>query len=267
MRQQHEQRINFTELCEKLLPLARCAGQAIMDIYRQDTLEIQQKADQSPVTEADRAAHSILAQGLSALITDCPVVSEEDDTSMAYRHNQGFFWLIDPLDGTKEFIARNNEFTVNIALIENGRTVMGVVYAPALDCMYWGGAAFGAFRNQSGHIETIQVDTAQINERHRVVASKSHLNAETRAFIERLGHVSIVQAGSSLKFCRIAEGSADIYPRMGPTCEWDTAAAHAVLEGAGGIVTDIDGRPLYYGKKDVLNPSFVGACNTAWLSR
>lgn len=266
MRQQHQQQINLTALCAQILRLAECAGRAIMQIYRQDNAHVAYKEDQSPVTEADRAAHQVLATGLAGLIPGCPVVSEEDDTSMVYRQDQGRFWLIDPLDGTKEFIARNDEFTVNIALIDNGRPVLGVVYAPALDCIYWGGADFGAFRDQSGTIQTIRVETAKVT-RHRVVASKSHLNAETQAFIERLGKVNLVQAGSSLKFCRVAEGAADIYPRLAPTCEWDTAAAQAVLEGAGGVVTDLHGHPLSYGKPEVLNPPFIGACSTAWLAK
>jgi 3'(2'), 5'-bisphosphate nucleotidase len=174
-------------------------------------------------------------------------------------------WLIDPLDGTKEFIAHNGEFTVNIALIDQGRSVLGVVYAPAIDALYWGGAGLGAFRRVGTSTAAIQVASHATDELCRVVASKSHLNAETQAFIDRLGPVSLVQAGSSLKFCRVAEGVADIYPRLAPTCEWDTAAAQAVLEGAGGVVLDLHGAPLRYGKPDVLNPSFIAARNAALI--
>ena len=177
------------------------------------------------------------------------------------------FWLIDPLDGTKEFIAKNGEFTVNIALIDHGRSVLGVVYAPALALLYWGGLGLGAYRIQDGRTETISVAHKLFNEQTqtqtcRVVASKSHLNESTQQFIDKLDSVSLIQAGSSLKFCLIAEGAADIYPRLAPTCEWDTAAAQAVLEGAGGVVLDFNTRePLCYGKREVLNPSFVASRN------
>ena len=202
-----------------LLSAARRAGQAIMDIYTSSQPDTQLKDDRSPVTAADLAAHRVLVAALAGLLPDCPVVSEEDRDSQRYRQATGRFWLIDPLDGTKEFLARNGEFTVNIALISQGRSVL--------------------------------------------VASKSHLNAETQAFIDRLGVVKLVQAGSSLKLCRIAEGAADIYPRLAPTCEWDTAAAQAVLEGAGGVVLDEQRAPLHYGKPDVLNPGFIATrCET-----
>ena len=184
---------------------------------------------------------------------------------MVHRQSHGRFWLIDPLDGTKEFISRNGEFTVNIALIEAGRTVLGVVYAPAMDALYWGGAGLGAFRCIGGQTVAIKVAASTPGAALRVVASKSHLNEATRSFIDRFGEVSLVQAGSSLKFCRVAEGEADIYPRLGPTCEWDTAAAQAVLEGAGGVVVDLEGAPLLYGKPDVLNPSFIACRDTSQI--
>jgi 3'(2'), 5'-bisphosphate nucleotidase len=169
------------------------------------------------------------------------------------------FWLIDPLDGTKEFLARNGEFTVNAALIENGIAVWGAVFAPVLDRLYWGGPSLEAFCQAQGELSTLKVVAPLAGQRLRVVASKSHLNAETTDFIQRLGETDLVQAGSSLKFCRVAEAAAEIYPRLAPTCEWDTAAAQAVVEGAGGQVTDLSGQRLRYGKPDVLNPSFVVA--------
>ena len=253
------------DLFTHLMPIARQAGDAIMAIYNSRQSGVREKADQSPVTEADLAAHVVLAKALGSLLPIYPVVSEEDENSLVYRHNVGIFWLIDPLDGTKEFIARNGEFTVNIALIEHGRSVLGVVYAPAIDCMYWGGAGLGAFRMTATETQSIKVSAAEPDDGFRVVASKSHLNAETQTFIDRLGSVSLVQAGSSLKFCRVAEGMADLYPRLAPTCEWDTAAAQAVLEGAGGVVVDPDGNPLRYGKPEVLNPSFIAARSTALI--
>lgn len=247
------------ELTSRLLLAAREAGQAIMGIYNAGQADVHVKADQSPVTAADLAAHEVLITALQNLLPDCPVVSEEDDSSLTYRQEVGRFWLIDPLDGTKEFIARNGEFTVNIALIDQGSAVFGVVYAPAIDCMYWGGADYGAFSESLDGARPIQVAAASSPETCRVVASKSHLNEETQRFIDQLGVVSLVQAGSSLKFCRVAEGQADIYPRLAPTCEWDTAAAQAVLEGAGGVVLDQQGKPLRYGKSDVLNPAFIAS--------
>lgn len=211
------------------------------------------------------AAHRVLASQLTSLLPNCPVVSEEDMASQVYRQDKGQFWLIDPLDGTKEFIARNDEFTVNIALIKKGRSVLGVVYAPAIDALYWGGAGLGAWRCVRGKTADIKVSANSAPDACRVVASKSNLNETTQSFIDRLGLVSLVKIGSSLKFCRVAEGEADIYPRLAPTCEWDTAAAQAVLEGAGGMVLDLDGQPLQYGKPDVLNPSFIATRDKALI--
>lgn len=254
-----------TDLFTQLLPIARQAGGAIMAVYHSGQSGAREKADHSPVTEADLAAHVVLAKALGSLLPAYPVVSEEDENSLVHRHGAGSFWLIDPLDGTKEFLARNGEFTVNIALIEQGRSVLGVVYAPAIDCMYWGGAGLGAFRMTATETQAIKVAQAETNGVCRVVASKSHLNPETQAFIDRMGPADLVQAGSSLKFCRVAEGAADIYPRLAPTCEWDTAAAQAVLEGAGGFVLDLNGDPLRYGKPDVLNPSFIASRSAALI--
>lgn len=239
-----------------------------MEIYEKHVLNIEPgstafiglKDDQSPLTLADLSAHQIIARGLHDLIHGVAVVSEEDATSLAYRRGEGNFWLIDPLDGTKEFLAGNGEFTINIALIQNGKPLLGVVYAPVLDQLYWGGQGIGAFRQCAGVVEAIHVAAPVAKGAlFRVVASKSHMNAETTSFIAQLGATELLQAGSSLKFCRVSEGEADLYPRLAPTCEWDTAAAQAVLEGAGGSVVSLDGMPLRYGKADVLNPSFIAA--------
>jgi 3'(2'), 5'-bisphosphate nucleotidase len=256
---------NKEYLIQQLVPIARVAGEAIMAVYSRGMPEVQGKEDDSPVTEADLAAHRVLASWLKPLLPECPVVSEEDAGSLVYRQSHGRFWLLDPLDGTKEFIARNGEFTVNIALIEDRRCVLGMVYAPAIDALYWGGAGLGAFRCIGGQTVAIKVAASNTGKGSRVVASKSHLNEATRSFIDRLSEVSLVQAGSSLKFCRVAEGEADIYPRLAPTCEWDTAAGQAVLEGAGGVVVDLQGAPLRYGKPDVLNPSFISTRDTALI--
>lgn len=255
----------MNDIIEQILPIARQAGAAILAVYAQGSATVENKDDGSPVTQADLAAHRVIHPRLQGVLPDCPVVSEEDEGSQAHRRGQGRFWLIDPLDGTKEFIARNGEFTVNIALIEDGRAVLGVVYAPVLDAMYWGGAGLGAFRSVAGVTVPIQAGADASGGPCRVVASKSHLNEATQSLIDRLGAVSLVQAGSSLKFCRLAEGAADFYPRLAPTCEWDTAAAQAVLEGAGGAVLDLQGQSLRYGKSDVLNPSFIATRDVALI--
>jgi 3'(2'), 5'-bisphosphate nucleotidase len=248
-------------LAPKICALAAKAGEAIMAIYSSaDPVQLANKADDSPLTRADLAAHDCIGEGLLGLTPGVPVVSEEDADSWRHRRPEGCFWLVDPLDGTKEFLARNGEFTVNIALVVDGSPVWGVVYAPALDQMYWGGLGYGAQRVSGEDVASIQVaPPPAAGAQCRVVASKSHLNAETSALIAQLGATELVQAGSSLKFCRVAEGQADVYPRLAPTCEWDTAAAQAVLEGAGGHVVDLQGQALRYGKPDVLNPHFIAA--------
>jgi len=250
-----------------LLELAVAAGEAILRIYdsarhdgvRGASARLDDKSDHSPLTRADLAANDILCQGLRRLTPDIAVVSEEDNSSTR-QEDPGTFWLIDPLDGTKEFLAFNGDFTVNIALIVGGKPYFGVVYAPVLHAMYWGGLRFGAFRQTNALIEPIRVASPRPSGSvQRIIASRSHLNQQTSSLISRFPKVEIVQAGSSLKFCRVAEGAADIYPRLGPTCEWDTAAGQAVLEGAGGFVFDAAGFPLSYGKADVLNPHFIAA--------
>ena len=243
------------------MAIARAAGAAIMAVHQANT-KVMYKTDCSPLTEADTAAHHCITSRLAVLTPDIPVVSEEDEFSWAYRQPLGMHWLVDPLDGTKEFLTRSNEFTVNVALIRDSVPVLGVVFAPDLDLMYWGGPELGAFRlSLNGKVSSaIRVTpSAPRSPICRVVASKSHLDEETCRFIQRLEPAALVQVGSSLKFCRLAEGAADIYPRLGPTCEWDTAAAQAVLEGAGGVVVDLNGSSLRYGKADIHNPPFVAA--------
>jgi len=202
--------------------------------------------------------------GLTALTPDIPIPSEESaNAPWEERKTWTRFWLVDPIDGTKDFTNRTGEFTVNIALIENGEPVMGVVTAPALGDAYWGIKGQGAWKREAdGSTRRLAVENPP--QAIRAVASKNHMNEDTRHFIQQLGEHQLVQAGSSLKFCRIAEGQADIYPRLGPTCEWDTGAAHAVLVAAGGKVTQLDGTPLAYGKEEVLNPYFVAS--GAWYN-
>lgn len=247
-------------LVPSVVALAEAAGGDIMAIYNGGPTAMMHKADASPLTAADLAAHERIVTGLQALTPDIPIVSEEGCVPDEGARSAERFWLVDPLDGTKEFVARNGEFTVNIALVERGRPVLGVVTVPAQGVSYWGAKGVGAFRRVSAESAAQRIQVAVPREGGlalRVMASKSHLNEATRALIARMGHHELVQAGSSLKFCRIAEGAADVYPRLGPTCEWDTAAAQAVVEAAGGHVCTLQGEPLRYGKAEVLNPDFV----------
>lgn len=286
------------------LKAALQAGEAILEIYKQD-FEVEFKADKSPLTTADKASHRIIVQALEA--TPYPVLSEES-AEIGYddRKDWRTYWLVDPLDGTKEFIKKNDEFTVNIALIEEGHPVMGVVYAPVLQTIYYGSQiadmAQGAWRARNckdKSVSEIMASATPCSIRHascamglRVVASRSHCNAETQKFIADLerkyGDVELVSSGSSLKLCLVADGSADIYPRIAPTMEWDTAAAHAVVKAAGGEVFEYDEnlsvtsyamrepegveqggsvpdamrhvpRALRYNKENLLNPYFVAS--------
>jgi len=253
----------FSSILQDVLQIADEASERVLAIYHSD-FRVDYKKDHSPVTAADMASHDIIVRGLRALSHDIPVMSEEGvGVPWEERRHWHRFWLVDPVDGTKDFTQRTGEFTVNIALIENGEPILGVVTAPALSEAFWGIKGEGAHkRDRAGRVSRICV--AEPKDIKRVVASKNHLNSETRAFIERLGPHELVQAGSSLKFCRIAEGHADIYPRLAPTCEWDTAAAQAVLVAAGGKVETLDGQPLRYGKEDLLNPHFIAA--GSWCS-
>lgn len=245
----------MTGLLEDVKKIARAAGAAIMAVYESDDFNVQQKSDDSPLTKADLAAHKVICEGLRALETQYPIISEESsDISWEQRKHWCRYWLVDPLDGTKEFIKRNGEFTVNIALIEKGVPVMGVVYAPVLDAMYTGERDMGAFLNDKLIKVTVNAPATL-----RVVGSRSHPSQDTTDWLDALGKpYEMVPMGSSLKICLVAEGEADIYPRLGPTCEWDTAAAHAVLSAAGGEITTITGDPLLYNQKDdYLNPHFI----------
>lgn len=252
-------------LTPDLLKLAVEAGQAIMAIYNQGEVEVSQKEDQSPLTLADLASNQVIVTGLKDLSPQLPILSEESKT-VPYEDRQSWsqFWLVDPLDGTKEFIKRNGEFTVNIALVENGSPVLGVVHAPAINTTYWGISGVGAFK-QTPADSTPQPLTTRFYPEPllKIVASRSHAGAETEAFLEKLkaaqGDLEVVSIGSSLKLCLVADGSAHLYPRFGPTMEWDTAAAHCVVEQAGGQVTNMQGEPLHYNKSDLLNPFFMVA--------
>ncbi|MGB5444485.1 MAG: 3'(2'),5'-bisphosphate nucleotidase CysQ [Psychromonas sp.] len=235
--------------------IARLAGEAILQIYQRD-FDVQLKADTSPLTEADLAAHEIIMQGLAELTPEIPVLSEEDaNVDWSVRQTWQQYWLVDPLDGTKEFIKKNGEFTVNIALIENGKPILAVVYAPVLDKLY--------FSNKSQAFLTtaekanIPLQVCHNTERLKVLVSRSHPSAGILAYLDKLGNHETLAVGSSLKFCLIAEGLANLYPRLGPTMEWDTAAGHCIAEKAGARVCELDGQPLVYNQKEsLLNPFF-----------
>jgi 3'(2'), 5'-bisphosphate nucleotidase len=257
-------------LLRQIIAIAKAAGQGIMTVYNQPSGEIVLKADQSPLTEADLLSHRIIVEELMRLTPDIPILSEESAV-IPYEQRARWqrFWLVDPLDGTKEFIKRNGEFTVNIALIEQGRPVLGVVHAPVLDVCYAGAADTGAFVEREGRQpEPIHIRSRNERDTLKVVASRSHRDARTTALLDHLGPHECITMGSSLKFCLIAEGRAHFYPRLGPTMEWDTAAAHAVVNAAGGKVCDLSGADLRYNKADLHNPEFfvLGDSDHALLS-
>ena len=236
-----------------------CHGSAaILRVYHQE-FAVEHKHDESPLTAADLASHRIIVQRLGELDPQLPVLSEEGaDIPFATRRQWQDYWLIDPLDGTREFVKRNGEFTVNIARVRNGRPVLGVVHVPVSGISYLGQVDRGAWKVAAdGKVSAIRV-AARRHARARVAGSRSHAGDSLKRFLARLGDHEIVSMGSSLKLCLVAEGSADIYPRLGPTSEWDTAAAQAVVEAAGGSVTDTDLRPLRYNTKEsLLNPHFL----------
>jgi 3'(2'), 5'-bisphosphate nucleotidase len=248
---------------QDIVTLAKQAGEAIMAVYEKD-FEVEFKADESPLTEADKKAHHIIEEGLLALDkqnnTKIPILSEEGkDIPYEVRKNWEYFWLVDPVDGTKEFVKKNGEFTVNIALIHKDTPVLGVVYAPALNETYWAKQSEGAFKD--GH--RLPLKTNQERETYKVVASRSHMSDETKVFINAIEtdkEKELVSIGSSLKICLVAEGEADIYPRLAPTMEWDTGAAHAIVNEAGMQLQKYEGKvysPHLYNKENLLNGWFV----------
>ena len=245
------------DLLEQVGDIAKRAGQEILKIYETD-FQVEEKADSSPVTDADKAAEELILRSIQMGITDqYPIIGEEafaagnapalDDTP---------FWLVDPLDGTKEFVNRNGEFTVNIAIIDAGRPVLGIIHAPVLGLTYWG-AAVGTFA-QSGDGDERMITCRQAPAEGLVaMVSRSHRSPEMEDFLADYAIAGETTSGSSIKFCRIAEGEADLYPRLGRTMEWDTAAGHAIVRFAGGTVTDLDGNELIYGKPGFENPHFI----------
>lgn len=249
----------FALLLNGVVQLARTAGAAIMEVYRSEDFGETSKADNSPLTLADLAAHKVIVAGLGKLESGYPILSEEDaNIPYAERSKWTHFWLVDPLDGTKEFLKRNGEFTVNIALIEHGVPVLGVVYAPVLDVCYFAARGNGAFVQRGAQPpQSIRTIAHTAGATIKVVASRSHSDERTAALLKKLGEHECISMGSSLKLCLVAEAAAHFYPRLGPTMEWDTAAAHAVVNEAGGMVCDVAQQPLRYNKEDLHNPEFL----------
>jgi len=253
------------ELLEQAIPIARSAGDAILSVYAAD-FPVRSKPDASPVTDADERAEAIIVAGLARQTPAIPVVSEEAASAGRIPDVGRLFWIVDPLDGTKEFISRNGEFTVNIALIDSGMPVLGVVFAPALGRLYGGAIGVGAFSVDAAGSRTIHHVRPVPDGGLTIVSSRSHGDdTALKRFLAGRQVASSATAGSSLKFCLIASGVADLYPRLGRTMEWDTAAGHAILRAAGGHVTDLHGKEISYGKPGFENPHFV-ACGAKLAS-
>jgi len=258
-------------LIQTAISASLAAGKAILEVYNSDDFEVELKSDNSPLTLADRKAHNVIVGFLEK--TEIPILSEEGKgISFEERKHWKKFWLVDPLDGTKEFVKRNGEFTVNIALIENRKPIMGIIYVPVTDVLYVGKVTEGAYRVKNAsdfHTQEEIVNAAQQipverkDDACKVVASRSHMSRETELYIEKLrqeyNKVEIVSKGSSLKLCLVAEGEADIYPRFGPTSEWDTGAGHAIVVASGGsvVLADDETVNLRYNKQNILNPYFI----------
>ncbi|MFL0811386.1 MAG: 3'(2'),5'-bisphosphate nucleotidase CysQ [Agarilytica sp.] len=263
--------MNLDELLNEVLNISRAAGDEILKVYNDASgIDVETKSDSSPVTQADLKANALIVERLEALDPKYPVLTEESNMAdFEIRKNWSRYWIVDPLDGTKEFINRNGEFTVNIALIENHQPILGVVYVPVQDTAYLGLVGEKAEKISGDQREVIACRKLKsVLPVVEIVASKNHLNADTEQFIAAVqsayGEIDSKSIGSSLKFCLLAEGSADVYPRFAPTSEWDTAAAQAVLQAAGGQVYKQDLTPLdYNAKENILNPYFFAVADTS----
>jgi 3'(2'), 5'-bisphosphate nucleotidase len=258
------------QLLAAVTDIARRAGREILEVYAGSEIIATVKEDASPLTVADLRAHRLIEDALQQLTPEIPVLSEEaSELPFSARAAWPRYWLVDPLDGTREFLARNGQFTVNIALIEGHAPALGVVHVPVTDTTYLGRPGGGAWRARPGSAHEAIHAAAHSATPLRVVGSRSHRGDSLESFLERVGPHQLVPVGSSLKFCLVAEGAADVYPRLGPTSEWDTAAAHAVLMAAGGTVSQLDGTPLAYNTRaGLLNPHFVayGPKDRDWLA-
>jgi 3'(2'), 5'-bisphosphate nucleotidase len=248
--------------------LAISAGHAIIEHYQKD-IKVMIKEDQSPLTNADLDSNNIICSGLSKIDSTIPIISEESFVDWQIRKEWNKYWLIDPLDGTKEFINKNGEFTVNIALIENNKPVLGVIFVPVLSILYFASQNFGSYKlNCSSNLNSLNESTKiQVNEKNKsnhllVIGSRSHSNEDFNKWVkENIEDYELIKTGSSLKFCHIADGNADLYPRFGPTSEWDIAAGHIILTEAGGIINSIDSEEILYNtKENILNPFFIASC-------
>lgn len=245
---------------EHVISVAKEAGEKILQFYNSE-IEVEFKGDQSPLTAADKASHTVISEKLKEEYPEIPILSEEGmEIPFEERSKWDQFWLVDPLDGTKEFIKKNGEFTVNIALIENNQPVLGVVYLPVTNEVYYATQGQGAFKRNKDQEIQLQVEDITKGQSLKLVESRSHPSEELVRLKENLQKnfkVSSVQRGSSLKICAVAEGMADLYPRLGPTMEWDTAAGHAVVEAAGGMLVDLKGNALLYNKGSLKNDYFI----------
>ena len=251
-------RVKAADVLNEVIRITVAAGREILSVYEQ-SYQIENKADGSPVTTADLCAHELIVRELSALTPNIPVLSEESSNIVASeRLRWSAFWLVDPLDGTKEFIKRNGEFTVNIALIVNKKPVLGVIHIPVKNETYWGSKVNGSFyTNENNDVQQIQV-SKQYQKPIRIVASRSHPSKMLISLLEKITDYEILEVGSSMKFCLIASGQADCYPRFGPTSEWDTAAGEAIVKFAGGHMVTTNGHVMNYNsKKHYLNPNFI----------
>ena len=259
--------IELPTLTQQVIEVAKEASDRILAIYNTE-FDVTSKEDNTPLTEADMAAHHAITDGLQQLTPQIPILSEESvNIPFDIRSQWNRYWLVDPLDGTREFVKRNGEFTVNIALIDNHRSVLGVIHTPVSGVLYYGNNREGAFKQLPGE-QRKAIKTRNKEANHTLVAgSRSHRGASLNEFLEKLGEHDIVSMGSSLKSCLVAEGAVDIYPRLGPTSEWDTAAAQCIVENAGGLILDLSMQPLRYNTKDdLLNPHFlvIGDPNYNW---
>ena len=260
--------IRLKELVNPVCEIAKLAGTEIMKIYAEG-FEIQEKKDHSPLTTADLASHTLIIEKLEKLTPDIPILSEESvSISFSERSSWKNYWLIDPLDGTREFIKRNGEFTVNIALISEHRSKLGVVYLPVQDICYSASNNHGAYKqDQNSTAEKITTRISSPENNPTICGSRSHAGKSLQALQDQIGQFDLISMGSSIKMCLVAEGTADIYPRFGPTSEWDTGAAHCVVNEAGGVIVDMSLQTLQYNTKDsLLNPSFLalGDMNNQW---
>jgi 3'(2'), 5'-bisphosphate nucleotidase len=255
----------YKTLISKVNEIAVAAGHKILEVYNSDMdFGVEAKSDNSPLTIADKEANKVIVAGLEALEIQFPIISEENKLlDYADRKDYDHFWLVDPLDGTKEFIKKNGEFTVNIALIKGNSPVMGVVYTPVTKELFYAYKGNGAYKSIDGAEQKISVNSfSQSDQNLRVICSRSHLNEETQNFVDALDKPELVSKGSSLKFLMLAEGKAELYPRIAPTMEWDTGAAQMILEEAGGTVLQYGtDQPLAYNKENLLNPFFIASAN------